>query len=149
MDAVGHNATVDTAFAAVRSTGTVSVVGIHDLEPYPLALLMGTFRSITLRMTTAPVHRTWGELLPLIADGRLDTTGIFTHTFDLDDAAEAGELLRLESALGGVIDRVADVGVLNGLAGLQGRPAPGYVDHGGLRLDGHALLLNPQVSERG
>lgn len=98
IDAVGHNATVDTAFAAVRSTGTVSVVGIHDLEPYPLALLMGTFRSITLRMTTAPVHRTWGELLPLIADGRLDTTGIFTHTFDLDDAAEAYAAVASRSA---------------------------------------------------
>ncbi len=98
IDAVGHNATLDTAFAAVRSTGTVSVVGIHDLEPYPLELLMGTFRSITLRMTTAPVHRTWGELLPLIADGRLDTSGIFTHTFALDDAAAAYAAVASRSA---------------------------------------------------
>lgn len=89
IDAVGHNATLDTAFAAVRSSGTISVVGIHDLEPYPLQLLMGTFRSITLRMTTAPVHRTWGDLVPMIQDGRLDTSGIFTHTYPLDDAAAA------------------------------------------------------------
>ncbi|CAN5348371.1 alcohol dehydrogenase family protein [soil metagenome] len=98
IDAVGHNATVDLAFAAVRSSGTVSVVGIHDLEPYPLQLLMSTFRSITLRMTTAPVHRTWGALLPLIADGRLDTSGIFTHTFPLDDAAEAYVAVAARSA---------------------------------------------------
>jgi threonine dehydrogenase-like Zn-dependent dehydrogenase len=98
IDAVGHNATVDTAFAAVRSTGTVSVVGIHDLEPYPLALLMGTFRSITLRMTTAPVHRTWGELLPLVADGRLDTSGIFTHTYPLHEAATAYAAVASRSA---------------------------------------------------
>jgi 2-desacetyl-2-hydroxyethyl bacteriochlorophyllide A dehydrogenase len=98
IDAVGHNATVDTAFAAVRSTGTISVVGIHNLEPYPLPLLMGTFRSISLRMTTAPVHRTWGELLPLIADGRLDTAGIFTHTFPLDDAGAAYAAVASRSA---------------------------------------------------
>ena len=89
IDAVGHDTTMDTAFAAVRSTGTISVVGIHDLALYPLQLLMGTFRSITLRMTTAPVHRTWVELLPLVVDGTLDTSGIFTHTFALDDAAAA------------------------------------------------------------
>ncbi|CAN5382866.1 alcohol dehydrogenase family protein [soil metagenome] len=98
IDAVGHNATLDLAFAAVRSSGTISVVGIHDLEPYPLALLMGTFRSITLRMTTAPVHRTWAELLPLLLDGRLDTTGIFTHTFPLDDAAAAYAAVAARSA---------------------------------------------------
>jgi len=98
IDAVGHNATVDTAFAVVRSSGTISVVGIHDLEPYPLGLLMGTFRSITLRMTTAPVHRTWGELVPLIQDGRLDTSGIFTHTWPLDEAAAAYAAVAARSA---------------------------------------------------
>ncbi len=89
IDAVGHNNTIDTAFAAVRACGTVSVVGIHDLEPYPLGILMGVYRSLTLRMTTAPVHRSWDELIPLITQGRIDTEGIFTHTFALDDAAAA------------------------------------------------------------
>ncbi|MGA8846921.1 MAG: alcohol dehydrogenase catalytic domain-containing protein [Nocardioides sp.] len=98
IDAVGLDTTLDTAFAAVRSTGTISVVGIHDLDPYPLALLMGTFRSITLRMTTAPVHRTWGELLPLLADGRLDTAGIFTHTYALDEAGTAYAAVASRSA---------------------------------------------------
>ena len=50
---------------------------------------MGVFRSITLRMTTAPVHRTWRDLVPLVQHGRLDTSGIFTHVHDLDDAAAA------------------------------------------------------------
>ena len=59
---------------------------------------MGVFRSITLRMTTAPVHRTWAELVPLIADGRLDTSGIFTHTFPLDDAAAAYAAVAARSA---------------------------------------------------
>jgi len=89
IDAVATDRTLDAAFAAVRSSGTVSVVGIHDLDPYPLGILMGVFRSITLRMTTAPVHRTWPELVPLVQDGTLDTGGIFTHRFALDDAAAA------------------------------------------------------------
>ncbi|MGB0100595.1 MAG: hypothetical protein WBP61_09960, partial [Nocardioides sp.] len=56
---------------------------------YPLPALMGVFRSVTLRMTTAPVHRTWAELVPLVQHGRLDTSDLFTHTFEIDDAAAA------------------------------------------------------------
>jgi threonine dehydrogenase-like Zn-dependent dehydrogenase len=89
IDAVALDATLGDAMAAVRSGGTVSVIGVHNLEPAPFPLLMGVYRSITLRMTTAPVHRTWAELVPLIQHGRLDTSGIFTHSYALEDAAEA------------------------------------------------------------
>ncbi len=89
IDAVANNATLDDAFACVRPGGTISVIGVHDMEPYPMPALMGVYRSVTLRMTTAPVHRTWAELVPLVQHGRLDTSGIFTHTFDLEDAAAA------------------------------------------------------------
>jgi 2-desacetyl-2-hydroxyethyl bacteriochlorophyllide A dehydrogenase len=98
IDAVAIDATLDDAFASVRAGGTVSVVGVHDLEPYPLPILMGLFRSVTLRLTTAPVHRTWGELVPLLADRSLRTDGIFTHTFALDDAAEAYAAVAARSA---------------------------------------------------
>lgn len=89
IDAVANNRTLDDSFAAVRAGGTVSVIGVHDMDPYPLPALMGVYRSITLRMTTAPVHRTWADLVPLVQHGRFDTSGIFTHTFALDDAAAA------------------------------------------------------------
>lgn len=89
IDAVAHDTTLDASFAAVRSSGTISVIGIHDLNPYPLAVLMGVFRSITLRMTTAPVQSTWADLVPLVQSGRLDPTGIFTHTYPLAEAATA------------------------------------------------------------
>lgn len=98
IDAVANDRSLDAAFAAVRSSGTVSVIGIHDLNPYPLGILMGVFRSITLRMTTAPVHATWPELVPLIQDGTLDTTGIFTHRFALADAAAAYAAVAARSA---------------------------------------------------
>jgi threonine dehydrogenase-like Zn-dependent dehydrogenase len=89
IDAVAIDATIDDAFACVRPGGTVSLIGVHDMNPYPLGALMGVYRSITLRMTTAPVHRTWADLVPLVQHGRIDTGGLFTHTFDLDDAAAA------------------------------------------------------------
>jgi 2-desacetyl-2-hydroxyethyl bacteriochlorophyllide A dehydrogenase len=98
IDAVAHDATLDAAFAAVRSSGTISVIGIHGLDPYPLGILMGVFRSITLRMTTAPVHQTWDDLVPMVQSGRLDTTGIFTHTYALERAADAYAAVAARSA---------------------------------------------------
>ncbi|MCW2814449.1 MAG: gutB 1 [Nocardioides sp.] len=98
IDAVATDGSMTDAFGAVRAGGTISVVGIHDLEPFPLPLLMGVYRSVTLRMTTAPVHRTWRDLVPLVRHGRLDATGIFTHTFDLDDAADAYAAVAARSA---------------------------------------------------
>ncbi|MCB9439581.1 MAG: alcohol dehydrogenase catalytic domain-containing protein [Mycolicibacterium sp.] len=87
IDAVGNDTTLTDALGLVRAGGTVSVVGVHDLNPFPFPATMSLIRSITLRMTTAPVQQTWPELIPLIQSGRLDTSGIFTHTMPLDDAA--------------------------------------------------------------
>ena len=54
-----------------------------------MPMLMSLFRSVTLRTTTAPVHQTWGELVPLIQAGTLRTDEIFTHRLALEDAPEA------------------------------------------------------------
>lgn len=88
IDAVGNDASLTDAISAVRPGGTVSVVGLHDLQPFPLPALNCLLRSITLRMTTAPVQRTWPELVPLLTSGRLDVDGIFTTRMPLDQAAE-------------------------------------------------------------
>ncbi|WP_099023379.1 alcohol dehydrogenase catalytic domain-containing protein [Mycolicibacterium palauense] len=89
IDAVGNDATMTDALSCVRAGGTVSVVGVHDLNPFPFPALLSLVRSVTLRMTTAPIQRTWPELIPLIQSGRLDTSGIFTHSMALADAADA------------------------------------------------------------
>lgn len=89
IDTVAIDATLDDALAAVRAGGTVSVLGVHDLNPYPLPILMALVRSLTLRMTTAPIQQTWPDLIPLVASGELRTDGIFTHRFGLSDAAAA------------------------------------------------------------
>jgi len=87
IDAVGNDTTMTDALTCVRPGGTVSVIGVHDLNPFPFPALMSLVRSTTLRMTTAPVQRTWPELIPLIQSGRLDTSGIFTQSMPLSEAA--------------------------------------------------------------
>jgi 2-desacetyl-2-hydroxyethyl bacteriochlorophyllide A dehydrogenase len=91
IDAVALDSSLNDALACVRAGGTVSVIGVHGLAPYPMPMLTSLLRSLTLRMTTAPVHRTWPELVPLVQDGRLATAGIFTHSFPLEEAATAYE----------------------------------------------------------
>ncbi|HTR70416.1 MAG TPA: alcohol dehydrogenase catalytic domain-containing protein [Mycobacteriales bacterium] len=97
IDAVALNSSLDDAFACVRAAGTISVVGVHDLSPYPLPILLGLFRSLTLRLTTAPVHQTWKELMPMVRSGRLPTGGIMTHEFPLAAAAEGYALAAARS----------------------------------------------------
>ncbi len=58
------------------------------MQPFPFPALGCLIRSITLRMTTAPVQRTWPELIPLLRSGRLDVDGIFTTAMPLDEAAK-------------------------------------------------------------
>lgn len=89
IDAVGTDTSLDDALAAVRTGGTLSVVGVHDLQPYPLPALVCLLRSLTIRMTTAPVQQTWPELIPLLQAGRLSVDGIFTGTLPLDEAPQA------------------------------------------------------------
>lgn len=97
IDAVGTDASMSDALNAVRPGGTVSVVGVHDLQPFPLPALTCLLRSITLRMTMAPVQRTWPELIPLLQSGRLDVDGIFTTTLPLDEAAKGYATARARS----------------------------------------------------
>lgn len=89
IDAVGSDTTLADALTAVRAGGTVSVVGVHDLQPFPFPALPALLRSVTLRMTTAPVQQTWPQLVPLLQSGRLAVDGIFTTEMALDDAPEA------------------------------------------------------------
>ena len=97
IEAVGADATMDAAIASVRAGGTVSIVGVHNMNPYQLPVLMTLFRSITIRTTSAPIQQTWRELLPLVAAGRMQTDGIFTHRFPLEQAAAAYQAVAARS----------------------------------------------------
>ncbi|KHO22084.1 zinc-binding dehydrogenase [Mycolicibacterium setense] len=89
IDAVGSDATMNDALSLVRAGGTVSVVGVHDLNPFPFPATLCLTRSITFRGTLAPVQSTWPELVPLLQSGRLDVDGIFTGSMSLADAPAA------------------------------------------------------------
>jgi 2-desacetyl-2-hydroxyethyl bacteriochlorophyllide A dehydrogenase len=88
IDAVGNDTSLDDSLATVRAGGTVSVVGVHNLNPDPFPALTAGLRSLTVRLTTAPVQQTWPELIPLLQNGRLDVEGIFTTRLSLDQAAD-------------------------------------------------------------
>ncbi|EUA08612.1 hypothetical protein I546_4544 [Mycobacterium kansasii 732] len=62
------------------------MLGYMICSRFPCPALPCLLRSITLRMTTAPVQRTWPELIPLLASRRLDVDGIFTTRMPLDEA---------------------------------------------------------------
>ena len=56
--------------------------------PFRFPPLMSLVRSVTLRMTTAPVQRTWPKPIPLIQSGRSGHRwGSFSDSMPLDDAA--------------------------------------------------------------
>jgi 2-desacetyl-2-hydroxyethyl bacteriochlorophyllide A dehydrogenase len=98
IDAVATDASLDCAIGAVRVGGTISVVGIHDMAPYPFPMLQAVYKSITLRASMAAVQSAWRELLPLISAGRLDTSGIITHRYRLEQAPHAYEMVSRRSA---------------------------------------------------
>ena len=89
IDAVASDTTMSEALTCVRPGGTVSVIGVHNLNPFPFPATISLVRSVSMRLTTAPVQRTWPELIPLIQSGRLDTSGIFTDSMALSDAPAA------------------------------------------------------------
>ena len=41
IDAVATDRSLDCAFGSVKAGGTISVVGVHDLNPYPMPILTG------------------------------------------------------------------------------------------------------------
>jgi len=86
--------------AVVLLPGYASVIDVEQLRG-------AAQRSLTLRTTTAPIHRTWRDLLPLVASGRMATGGIFTHHFPLEQASDAYAAVAARS--GDCIKTVFDV----------------------------------------
>lgn len=87
IEAVGQDATLAAAIASVRTSHTVSVVGVDANFAFPLAVPLLIIRNVTLRFSTAPVASTWPTLIPLIRHGRLVPVDVFTHRLPLTEAA--------------------------------------------------------------
>jgi (R,R)-butanediol dehydrogenase/meso-butanediol dehydrogenase/diacetyl reductase len=90
-DTVGSTKTLNTAMRCLAAEGTLSVVGIgHDvkLDLTPLWLKMQTLKGVY----ACSYHEYKGEkrhmfdiALEMVAEGKVDLTGLITHKFALED----------------------------------------------------------------
>ena len=79
---------------AVRSGGTVSIVGVYGgfMDKFPIGSLMN--RSITLRTGQTHVHKYLQPLLEVIEKGEIDPTRIITHRLPLEQAPHGYEIFK-------------------------------------------------------
>ena len=79
---------------AVRSGGTVSIVGVYGgfMDKFPIGSLMN--RSLTVRTGQTHVHRYQHQLLERIERGEIDPSFIITHRAKLSEAPEMYELFK-------------------------------------------------------
>ena len=80
--------------AAVRSGGTISIVGVYGglMDKFPIGSLMN--RSLTVRTGQTSVHRYQHGLLDRIERGEIDPSFIITHRAKLADAPKMYELFK-------------------------------------------------------
>ncbi|MCQ4636058.1 alcohol dehydrogenase [Anaerovorax odorimutans] len=99
IEAAGGAGTFDLAWQLARPSGIVCLVAMYEENQIlPLPHMYG--KNLTFK--TGGVHAAHCDrLLRLIADSRLDTTGLITHTFAMEDILEAYDLF--EKRLDGVM----------------------------------------------
>ena len=89
---VDRLAALQTAIAAVRRGGTISVAGVYGGAADPLPLLQIFDKQIQLRMGQANVKHWVDDILPLLTDeDPLGVDEFATHRIALDEAPEAYE----------------------------------------------------------
>ena len=89
IEAVGPDETVALALRLVRSGGTVSMIGASVSTNFPLNLGFLQWKNVTFKasLTSVPIY--WGELIPLVMEGRLKPERLITHRFPLSQGAAA------------------------------------------------------------
>ena len=87
IEAVGVPETFELCTELVRAGGTVANVGVHG-APATLHLESLWIRNVTITTGLVDTYST-PTLLRLIAEGRLDTEGLVTHRFGLDEIQDA------------------------------------------------------------
>ncbi|MFP5320358.1 MAG: alcohol dehydrogenase catalytic domain-containing protein [Acidimicrobiia bacterium] len=92
IEAVGREETINDAIMAVAPGGTVSVVGVSSSFEHPFPMVVAMVKGITFRICVADIPSTWGNLIPLVASGRLHPEDVFTHHLGLSQAPEAYRL---------------------------------------------------------
>lgn len=90
IEAAGGKNTFDEAWKLARPSGTVCIVAMYEEnQSLPLPEMYG--KNLTFK--TGGVHAAnCDELLQLISEGKLDTTGLITHKFEMNDILKAYEI---------------------------------------------------------
>jgi len=108
IEAVGADASIQSAIALVRPGGHVSVVGVNTNMAFPFPMALALVKGITFRTGICSVPRYWPHLVPLVAEGRIRPEFVFTHRMGLSQGREAYELFA--SRRDGVLKVMLDPG---------------------------------------
>jgi 2-desacetyl-2-hydroxyethyl bacteriochlorophyllide A dehydrogenase len=99
IEAVGSVPAFETALEAVRSGGTVCVVGMYVSETIEFQLGVAWSRMLRLVFGgICPIHAWWKEAMGAVAAGKIDPLPIISHTLPLDEAPQGYELFERREA---------------------------------------------------
>jgi len=91
FEASGAKGAINSVLPLVARGGSASFIGIPEPDDVlPLPLIM--FKNVTVRGGICDVQNMWKHLVPLVQTGRVKAEGLFSHTFDLSEGAEAYRL---------------------------------------------------------
>ena len=91
FEASGAKTAVELAIKIAGRGSTASFIGLPQPD-VQLPMLKVLFKDITIRAGVASVIDQWPHLIPLLQHGRLKAEGLFSHTMDLSEGAEAYRL---------------------------------------------------------
>lgn len=93
---IDRMAALNTAFAAVRRAGTVSIIGVYGGEADPIPMMDLFDKGVTLRMGQAHVKRWVDDIMPLLTgdDDPLGVDDLVTHRVPLEDAPAAYDMFK-------------------------------------------------------
>ncbi len=92
IEAVGADATVQSAIRLARTGGVVSVIGVNLNGEFPFPMGLAFLKDLTFRIGICPVPETWESVVPLVVAGRLQLDHVFSHHMPLEEGPEAYRL---------------------------------------------------------
>ena len=88
FEAAGENAAVELAVAAARPGGKVILVGIPPDDRTSFTASVARRKGLTIKLVRR-MKLTYPRAIQLVQSGKVDVRSLVTHTFPLDEAAEA------------------------------------------------------------
>jgi threonine dehydrogenase-like Zn-dependent dehydrogenase len=92
IDTAGSNAALRTAFKVTKKSGQVLVIGTHA-KPEELDVGEIVMRQLSIVGSFSHTWATWETALKLLADGKVSTKALITHTYPLADWRKTFETL--------------------------------------------------------